>query len=212
MKNRSQFIVFLLPQVLINGVSLRISTTQVGTGTHFSVLPISRSLLNGKPAILPGTNTAALVSNPMMDKTAPRVSVVGMLIAVSVFAQNPDTKPDKTPQTAPVTQERQPKLFRVSEDIQKAKVIRMVPPLYPPVLGKRIDGTVVLHVVIGEDGSVKSARPVSGPPSLRDAAVSAVLQWKYRQSFMNGEPCEIETTVSVVFPRPAKQEPAPTNK
>jgi outer membrane biosynthesis protein TonB len=134
------------------------------------------------------------------------------MLVVSVFAQNPNTKPDKTQQTATATQAHEPYRFRVSEDVQKAKLVHIVSPLYPPLTGKRIDGTVVLHVIIGADGSVKSAKPVSGLPNLRDSAVSAVLQWKYRQSFMNGEACEIDTTVSVVFPPPVKQEPLPPNK
>jgi TonB family protein len=136
----------------------------------------------------------------------------GILIGVSLSAQDPDTKPDKTSQTAPVTQARQLHRYRVGEEVQKAKLVHMVSPVYPPLLGKRMDGTVVLRVIIGENGSVKSARPVSGPPNLRDSAVKAVLQWKYKQTFMNGEPAEVDTTVSVVFPPPVKQEPPATNK
>jgi exopolysaccharide biosynthesis protein len=42
------------------------------------------------------------------------------------------------------------------------------------VNGKRMDGTVVLHVVIG-NGAVKSAKYVSGPANLMNSAVNAVL-------------------------------------
>jgi hypothetical protein len=41
----------------------------------------------------------------------------------------------KTPQTAPVAQERQPQRIRVNEDVQKAKLVHLVPPLYPLFLG-----------------------------------------------------------------------------
>jgi protein TonB len=70
-----------------------------------------------------------------------------------------------------------------------------------------MDGTVVLHVIIGKNGSVKNARPVSGLPNLRDSAVNAVLQWQYKPTLVNGVAVEVDTTVSVVFPPPAKQEP-----
>ena len=107
----------------------------------------------------------------MMHKTAACPFAVGMLIAVSAFAQDPGTKPDKVSQPTPA---QQPRRIRADEDVQKAKLVHVVSPMYPPLLGKRMDGTVVLHVIVGKNGSVKSARPVSGLPNLRDSAVTAV--------------------------------------
>jgi len=125
-----------------------------------------------------------------------------MLIVVSVFAQDPGTKPDKVSQPTPA---QQPRRIRVDEDVQKAKLVRVVSPVYPPLLGKRMDGTVVLHVIVGKNGSVKSARPVSGLPNLRDSAVNAVLQWQYKPTLVNGLAVEVDTSISVVFPPLAKQ-------
>lgn len=140
-----------------------------------------------------------------MNKTSPFAFAVGMLIAVSVFAQDPATKPnDRLSQSVPAQQSHR---IRVDEDVQKAKLVRVISPLYPPVLGKRMDGTVVLRVIVRKNGSVKSARPVSGLPNLRDAAVNAVLQWQYKPTLVNGVAVEVDTMVSVVFPPLAKQEP-----
>ena len=118
----------------------------------------------------------------------------------------------KMSQTAPVAQERQPHRIRVNEDVQKAKLVHLVPPLYPPFLGKRLDGTVVLHVIVSQNGAVNSARYVSGPPNLKDSLIKAVLQWRYEPTLVNGAPVEVDTTVSVVFPSPVKQEPPTANK
>ena len=137
-------------------------------------------------------------------KVAACVFAMGTLIAVSFFAQDPGTKPDKVSQATPA---QKPHRIRVDEDVQKGKLVRKVSPLYPPFLYKRMDGTVVLHVIIGKNGSVKSARPVSGLPNLRDSAVNAVLQWQYKPTLVDGVAVEVDTTVSVVFPPPAKQEP-----
>jgi bla regulator protein blaR1 len=134
---------------------------------------------------------------------------MGTLIPVSVFAQDQGTKPDKVPQATPAQQASR---ILVDEDVQKGKLVRVVSPVYPPVLGKRMDGTVVLRVIIGKNGSVKSARLVSGLPNLRDSAVNAVLQWQYRPTFVNGVAVEVDTTVSVVFPPPAKQGPPTEHK
>jgi len=148
----------------------------------------------------------------MRSKITSCAFTMGMLIAASVFAQDPSTKSDKASQAAPVAQAPKPHRVRVKEDIQQAKLVHMVYPVYPPANNKRMDGTVVLHVLIGKDGAVNSVRYVSGPANLRDSAVNAVLQWRYKPTLMNGVPVEVDTTVSVVFPPPKKVAPPFANK
>ncbi len=148
----------------------------------------------------------------MRLKIAACALAMGMLTAVSVFAQDPSTKPDNASQTAPTAQAQQPHRIRVKEDVQKAKLVHTVAPLYPAISEKRIVGTVVLHVVVGKSGAVNSARYVSGPTNLMNSAVKAVLQWRYKPTLVNGVAVEVDTTVSVVFPPPSKQEPPATNR
>jgi TonB family protein len=114
--------------------------------------------------------------------------------------------------TARAAQARQPHRIRVNEGAQKAKLVHLVSPVYPPVTGKRLDGTVVLHVIVGQNGAVNSARYISGPTNLKDSAVKAVLQWRYQPTLVNEVPVEVDTTVSVVFPPPVKQGPRVSNK
>ncbi|HET6933041.1 MAG TPA: energy transducer TonB [Candidatus Acidoferrum sp.] len=118
----------------------------------------------------------------------------------------------KRSQTAPAAQERQPHRIRVNEAVQEAKLVHQVSPLYPPLLGKRMDGTVVLGVIVGQNGAVKSARYVSGLANLKDSAIRAVLQWRYKPTLVNGAPVEVDTTVSVVFPRLATQRQSASNE
>ncbi len=115
--------------------------------------------------------------------------------------QNPSSlEASKTSQTAPTAQAPLPHRIHVKEDVEKAKLIHTVSPMYPPLTGKRVFGIVVLRVLIGKDGAVKSARYVSGPETCGLYAVKAVLQWRYEPTLMNGVPVEMNTTVSVVFP------------
>jgi TonB family protein len=118
----------------------------------------------------------------------------------------------KTSQTARAAEARQPHRIRVNEGAQKAKLVHLVSPVYPPVTGKRLDGTVVLHVIVGQNGAVNSARYISGPSNLKDSAVKAVLQWRYQPTLVNEVPVEVDTTVSVVFPPPVKQGSRVSNK
>jgi periplasmic protein TonB len=105
----------------------------------------------------------------------------------------------KTSQAASTAQATPPHKIYVKEDVEKAKLIHAVSPMYPPLTGKRVDGSVVLHVLIGKDGAVKSAKYVSGPETCGLDAVNAVMQWRYKPTLMNGVPVEVDTTVSVVF-------------
>jgi|GEM_PF-5528642 outer membrane biosynthesis protein TonB len=94
----------------------------------------------------------------MRLKIAACAFAMGMLMVVSVFAQDPSTKPDNASQTAPTAQAQRPHRIRVKENVQKAALVHTVSPLYPLVSEKRVDGTVVLRVVIGKSGAVISAR------------------------------------------------------
>jgi len=42
-----------------------------------------------------------------------------------------------------------------------------------------VSGAVVVEVTVDEQGNVISARAISGPPLLRDAAVDAARGWKF---------------------------------
>ena len=58
---------------------------------------------------------------------------------------------------------------------------------------------VVLAALIDKGGNVQSLQVVSGPPLLVRAAIDAVKQWRYQPLLVNGQPIEVETTVTVNF-------------
>ena len=79
-------------------------------------------------------------------------------------------------------------------------LIHQVKPTYPPLAKQaRIQGAVVLQAVIGKDGTIQNLRVVSGHPMLTPAAIDAVKQWRYKPYFLNGEPVEVETQITVNF-------------
>jgi protein TonB len=93
-----------------------------------------------------------------------------------------------------------PKRIRVGGQVQQAKVINRVQPLYPPLAKQaRISGTVRLQAVIAKDGTVQELQVLSGHPLLVAAALDAVRQWRYQPTLLNGEPVEVVTTIDVVF-------------
>jgi protein TonB len=53
--------------------------------------------------------------------------------------------------------------------------------------------------VIGKDGSIQHLKAVSGNPMLIPSAIDAVSQWKYKPYYLNGQPVEVDTQVTVNF-------------
>lgn len=86
------------------------------------------------------------------------------------------------------------------ETVENQYVLKKVAPVYPPLARQaRIQGTVILRIIINKAGDVRQLQLVSGHPMLAPAAIDAVRQWKYKPHEVNGEPVEVETNVQVNF-------------
>jgi len=95
---------------------------------------------------------------------------------------------------------REVRRIRVGGNVQQAKLVNQVMPLYPPLAkSARIQGTVRLEAIIAKDGSIQNLRVISGHPLLIQTAMDAVRQWRYQPTLLNGEPVEVVTTIDVVF-------------
>jgi protein TonB len=93
-----------------------------------------------------------------------------------------------------------PNRIKVGGDVQSASLVKQVKPDYPGIAkSARVSGTVTLRAIISRDGSIEKVEYVSGPPLLMASAMSAVREWRYRPTMLNGQPVEVDTTVQVVF-------------
>lgn len=73
-------------------------------------------------------------------------------------------------------------------------------PVYPRVAAAaRASGTVVVQVVIDEDGNVVSANPVSGHPLLHAAAVRAARQAKFSPTSLSGQRVKVSGVIHYNF-------------
>ena len=57
----------------------------------------------------------------------------------------------------------------------------------------------MLSAVIDSNGHITNLLSVSGHPMLVPAAIAAVKQWRYKPYLLNGQPVEVETTITVIF-------------
>ena len=100
------------------------------------------------------------------------------------------------PKFAPV----QPQRVRISQCVTKGLLIRRVEPTYPTLArSARVQGEVVLSAIISITGEIENLQLVSGHPMLVPSALAAVKQWRYKPYLLNGQPTEVETTITVIF-------------
>ena len=103
-------------------------------------------------------------------------------------------------QSGTVQQPELPQRVRVSNGVSQGLIVKKVQPKYPKkARKKRIQGTVVLQVVISKAGDIKTVELVSGDPLLAPAAIDAVKQWKYKPFLLEGNPVEVNTEIRVNF-------------
>ena len=90
--------------------------------------------------------------------------------------------------------------LHISTGVSAGLLLAPIQPLYPQLA--RItgtQGTVVIQAIISKSGRIESARVLSGPAMLQAAALDAVRSARYRPYLLNGQPTEVETTISIVF-------------
>jgi TonB family protein len=89
----------------------------------------------------------------------------------------------------------------VSAGVAAAMLKTKIAPVYPAeALKDHVSGTVVLHATISTEGRVEALAVISGPASLRQAALDAVRQWAFRPYLLDNKPVQVETTINIVFP------------
>jgi protein TonB len=89
---------------------------------------------------------------------------------------------------------------QVAAEVMGKLLVRKVEPHYPAAARKaKLQGTIVLEIVVGRDGSVVGMRPVNGPDVLARSAMDALRWWKFEPYRVNGEPATVETTVAMEF-------------
>jgi TonB family protein len=99
--------------------------------------------------------------------------------------------------------------IRISGGVAAGQIVSKVAPVYPQEAKEQgIQGAVVLHAIIGKDGTIKELAVISGPPELQDSATDAVRQWVYKPYLLNDEPVEVDTTITVNYSL-AQQGPPP---
>lgn len=152
-----------------------------------AAIPAQIALIDDAPSVetLPGS--AAFEGTPN--------GVFGVLPATVIAPPKAVLQPAAPKASAAVT----PRL-KIGGNVQAAKILRQVMPVYPPLAKQaRVSGIVRLEAVISRAGTVGSLQVLSGHPLLVPAALDAVRQWLYQPTLLNGDPVEVLTEIEVHF-------------
>jgi protein TonB len=101
---------------------------------------------------------------------------------------------------SPVVKAAAPQKKSVSSGVIQGLIISKVQPVYPPIArAAHVSGTVVLHITISKTGAVENVQVVSGPAMLQNSALDAIRQYRYKPFLLNGEPTEVDGTITVNY-------------
>jgi protein TonB len=167
----------------------RQATSNVSSDGHVIAPPsVPRQILNiDEPIAPPPVDLNGLgVSGGTGDPTARNGVLNSIGNGFRAFVPPPPSTPSAQP----------PRVSRMME----GNLIYRVQPQYPALARQaRVQGIVVLRAMISREGRIENLQVISGPPLLVKSAIDAVLQWRYRPYYLNNEPVEVETQVTVNF-------------
>lgn len=152
--------------------------------------PVARGPI-GAPVVAPdniGVETG-VIFQPADVHTTSIDGIVGGIDVGRVAVDVPPPAPTVTPD--PVV---------VGGHIKAPMRTKYVKPEYPMIARQAwIQGVVIIEAVIGATGKVEQARVLRSHPLLEQAALSAVKEWEYTPTQLNGRPTPVIMTVTVQF-------------
>jgi len=106
--------------------------------------------------------------------------------------------PDASGNKAPEAAMRSIEPVAVPEAEERALLTDQPALAYPPT-AKGQQGTVVLQVLIGRDGTVQDAKFLQGSLAFARNAIDGVKLWKFKPYVMNGRPVSVQTMLTISF-------------
>jgi TonB family protein len=89
---------------------------------------------------------------------------------------------------------------QVPAEVMEKLVTHRVDPEYPAAARPaKLQGVIVLDVVVGRDGSVMEVQALNGPEVLAEAAMEALRWWRFEPYRVDGKAVVVETKVAMEF-------------
>lgn len=152
------------------------------------------------PILTPATTTAKPTAS--IPKPAPVQYTPPGNIPSSLKSQMAPSGPDPVGPKVPGGTAAAIEPVAVGENAERALIFDQ--PIIPyPATAKGQQGTVILQVLVGRDGTVQDAKFLQGSLAFADAAITGVRQWKFKPYIFNGRPVSVQTLLTMTFAPPA---------
>lgn len=140
----------------------------------------------GVTTVIGSENTSATAPMP---GAGTGTGVVTTPQKINIGDEPPPPPPQPTPPRAPI-----------SGGVLNGKAISLPKPAYPAIAkSAHASGTVVVQVVIDENGNVISAHAVSGHPLLQAVSVSAARSARFSPTKLSGQPVKVTGVITYNF-------------
>lgn len=144
------------------------------------------------PPVRRGVTTVLGTTDSNAAVAMPSGPGAGTVVTAPAKVQIADEPPPPEPKPTP----RAP----ISGGVLNGKAISLPKPGYPAIAkAAHASGTVVVQVLIDENGNVVSANAVSGHPLLIQAAVSAARQARFSPTKLSGQPVKVTGVIQYNF-------------
>lgn len=168
--------------VLISSVDRDIPPPKISTKAS-DIPPVRSGVTTIQGAV--SSNASA----PLPSSTGPGTGTVVQTKIDVADPPPPPPPPSPTPPRAPI-----------SGGVLNGKAVHLVQPPYPAIAKQaHASGTVVVQVVIDENGNVIAAHATSGHPLLQAAAVNAARQSKFSATKLSGQPVKVSGIIQYNF-------------
>jgi TonB family protein len=125
-------------------------------------------------------------------------SLSGITFGAYSLPSSADVPEPPAPQKVAAPSSRR-SLTRVPIHGDPIKRVKAIYPEFAKAAG--LNGEVTVEIVVDENGKVISAKPISGPELLRQAALNAALGWRYPPTTVDGLPTQAVGTIKFRFER-----------
>jgi protein TonB len=155
---------------------------------------------NAPDAIVVKKGDEKAIPHSPAPQDAPEATAPGVL---SVAQESPDGAISGLVNVSPSVPHVAPQTLKVSQGVSQGLLVKKVAPVYPQqALQMKVHGAVEIMATISKDGDITNVKLLSGDALLGRAAMDAVKQWKYKPYYLDSQPVDIQTQITVNFKLP----------
>ncbi|HTW31066.1 MAG TPA: TonB family protein [Candidatus Sulfotelmatobacter sp.] len=184
-----------VPQTIPSGgASAGASSPSAASNASSLSASLNTGSMGGSAASTPKLPPAPKPTTQMHYVSSAAPTKVPASLQSQMASMTPDAGGNKSPDAAMPSIEP----VSVTESAERVLLADQPKVPYPANVGSQ-QGTVILQVLIGRDGTVQDAKFMQGSLAFARAAIDGVKQWKFKPYVMNGRPVSVQTALTLSF-------------